>query len=211
MSDQDLGFAHVFVPAAEKQSVTTLVLLHGTGGDEHDLLAVGRLLAPGYGLLGVRGKVREGGAARYFRRIAEGIFDEADLRFRTVELADFLAAACERYELAPSGLLAVGYSNGANIAASMLLLRPDALAGAVLLRAMLPLVPEELPDLHSKPVLLQAGQADPIVPQARIEQLADVLTKANAEVDLQWNRADHALTASELDHTREWMRKRRFV
>src|SRR6266567_1473638 len=144
----DLGFVHVFAPA-EKRNLPTLLLLHGTGGDERDLLPLGRELWPGAALLGVRGKVLENGMPRFFRRFAEGVFDVEDLKHRTNELADFVAAAAQHYGFAADKVVAVGYSNGANIAASMLLLRPEILRGAVLFRAMVPLVPENLPELSS--------------------------------------------------------------
>src|SRR3954468_3701953 len=161
MASEDLGFVHRFIPS-ESQSKTTLLLLHGTGGDENDLLGVGESLLPGANLLSPRGKVLEAGMPRFFRRLAEGVFDEADVRRRANELADFVQDARDAYKLdAP---VAVGFSNGANIAAAMLQLRPEALAGAVLLRAMVPLSGVPAVDLTGKPVLILSGAMDPIVP-----------------------------------------------
>jgi len=151
------GFIHRFIPAKEADSPLALLLLHGTGGDETDLLGLGQELAPGAALLSPRGKVLENGLPRYFRRLAEGVFDLADLRVRTNELADFVETAAQRYRLPSDRIFAVGFSNGANIAASVLLLRPQVLAGAVLFRPMVPLVPDPMPNLHGKPVLLAAG------------------------------------------------------
>lgn len=144
-------FHHAFTQGTSDR---TLLLLHGTGGNEHDLLSIGRALDPKASLLSPRGKVLENGLPRFFRRLAEGVFDEEDLIRRTHELADFVAEAVERYSINQRKIYAVGYSNGANIAASLLLLRPGALAGAALLRAMVPLIPDVLPDLNETPVLL---------------------------------------------------------
>jgi predicted esterase len=140
----ELGFVHVFVPA-ENSTAPTLLMLHGTGGDERDLLPLGAELWPGAGLLGVRGKVLEDGMPRFFRRFAEGVFDVEDLKSRTEELAQFIDAASERYEFSKKKLIAVGYSNGANMAASLILLHPHHLAAAILFRPMVPFVPEFRP------------------------------------------------------------------
>ena len=169
MSETDT-FTHRFIPVGKSSPV--LLLLHGTGGNEEDLLDLGHSLHPGAALLSPRGKVLENGMPRFFRRLAEGVFDEADLIRRTHELADFVAAAEAEYQLQSRKVVAVGYSNGANIAASLLLLRPETLSGAVLLRAMVPIVPESLPDLAGIPVLLAAGRGDPYVPPEGTNQLA---------------------------------------
>src|SRR5215210_6113963 len=173
----ELSHLHRFVPvtAAGKPPI---LLLHGTGGDENDLLPFGHTVAPGAALLSPRGKVLEGGMPRFFRRLAEGLFDEQDVRRRANELADFIEDAREAYGLeAP---IAVGFSNGANIAAAVLQLRPEALAGAVLLRAMVPLksVPEG--DLTGKPVLILSGATDPVVPAANATRFAEILKRAGA-------------------------------
>ncbi len=203
MAPPDLTFVHRFVPG-EKPG-TTLLLLHGTGGDEQDLLPLGELLAPGAARLSPRGKVLERGAPRFFRRLAEGVFDLDDLRARTHELADFLAAATRVYGFDSARVVAVGYSNGANIAASLLLLRPGTLAGAALLRAMVPLVPEPLPDLGGTPVFLAAGRADPIALAAETERLADLLRRAGADVTLHWTRAGHGLVQPDLVAAGAWV------
>jgi predicted esterase len=204
-ASESLGFIHRFVPAPETDSSLTLLLLHGTGGDETDLLGVGRQLAPAAALLSPRGKVSENGMPRYFRRLAEGVFDLEDLRARTQELADFVEAATRRYRLAFDRLFAVGFSNGANIAASMLLLRPQVLAGAILFRAMVPLVPETTPRLQGRPVFLAAGRRDPIVSPDETERLRRLLAQAGADVRLHWEQAAHGLTPRDIEAARAWL------
>ena len=168
-------FIHEFVPGTSSQ---TLLLLHGIGGNEHDLIPLGRELDPNAALLSPRGKVLENGMPRFFRRLAEGVFDMEDLKQRTNELADFVAAAVQHYQLAADRLVAVGYSNGANIAASMLLLRPETLHAAILFRAMVPLVPKNLPDLSCVRVWISAGNQDPIIPTSETQRLVELLRRA---------------------------------
>jgi len=195
---------HVFEPA-RREGAPTLLLLHGTGGDEHDLLGLGRQLDADAGLLGVRGNVLEHGMRRYFRRIREGVFDLEDLERRTQALADFVEAACAAYGLEARRVIAVGYSNGANVAASMLLRRPGTFGGAVLFRPMVPLTPERLPDLEARPVLIAAGRADPIVPAAESERLAAMLKEARADVTVNWSEAGHGLVGEEIDRAVVWL------
>jgi len=202
-----LGFIHRFIPGEETDPPLTLLLLHGTGGDETDLLEVGRQLAPAAALLSPRGKVLEHGMPRYFRRLAEGVFDLDDLRARTHELADFVEAAAQQYRLASDHIVAVGFSNGANIAASILLLRPQVLAGAVLFRPMVPLTPETMPSLRGKPVLLAAGRMDPIVRPEEAERLQRLLAQAGAKVTLHWEEAGHGLASGDIATARVWLRE----
>jgi phospholipase/carboxylesterase len=198
-------FIHRFVSG---RSSRTLVLLHGTGGTETDLLNLGRALDPDAALLSPRGKVLENGMPRFFRRLAEGVFDEEDLIQRTHELADFISAAAVRYGFKQTELIAVGYSNGANIAASMLLLRPGTFFGAALWRAMVPLVPEKLPDLKGVPVLLAAGEHDPINPSQNVRRLSALLEQAGADVTLTIEKAGHGLTEATIESTRRWLGKK---
>lgn len=200
-----MDFIHTYLPPTNPEIDTTLVLLHGTGGNESDLIPLGQLIAPGAGLLGIRGKVLEGSAPRFFKRLSEGVFDEEDLRFRTHELSAFLEWATTQYQLKPNCLVAIGYSNGANIAASLLLLEPQILAAAVLFRAMVPLKPETLPDLAGRSVLIQSGRMDPIVPATSSEQLATMLRQAGADVTLKWQEVGHNLTQAEIGTTKSWL------
>jgi len=197
-----LGLAHRFVPAEGDER--GLLLLHGTGGDENDLIPLGQALAPGAALLSPRGAVLEHGMPRFFRRLAEGVFDLDDLVARTHELADFVAAASAAYHLTPGKLIAVGFSNGANIAASTLLLRPEALGAAVLLRATLPIEPETLPDLSGVPVLIASGRTDPMVRPEQPERLATLLARAGADVTVRWSPGGHGLDQGDIEAARRW-------
>lgn len=209
MTDHDLGFIHRYAPP-EGDGLPTLLLLHGTGGDENDLLPLGRTLLPGAALLAPRGKVLEYGMPRYFRRLAEGVFDVDDLRFRTHELGDFVAAAAETYGLDPAKVVAVGYSNGANIAASVLLLRPGVLAGAVLFHAQVPLEPEEQSNLPGVAVFLSGGRADAMIPAVETERLAEMLRAAGAGVTLHWEPGGHTLGRAEVEEARRWLANQRW-
>lgn len=202
-----LDFIHHFIPApgGDVTTAPTVLLLHGTGGNENDLLELGRSLAPAANLLSPRGKILENGMPRFFKRLAEGVFDEADLIHRTHELADFLKAASTCHGFSPDKLTAVGYSNGANIAASLLLLRPGTLAGAVLLRAMVPLVPETAPDLAGVRVFLASGLDDPILPIDNARRLARMLIDSGADVAFHEINAGHQLTSAELNAAKTWI------
>lgn len=195
-------FVHEFVRGNFER---TLLLLHGTGGDERDLIAIGRALDPNASLLSPRGKVLENGMPRFFRRLAEGVFDIEDLKLRTHELADFVAAAAQRYSINSKRIIAVGYSNGANIAASVLLLHPEIFSAAILFRAMVPLIPETTPNLSSTRVWIGAGEFDPIIPHAEADQLAQLLRTGGAEVTIRFVRAGHELTSEDIDAAREWL------
>lgn len=203
-STNSLGFVHRFVPASEGSSLT-LLLLHGTGGNETDLLPLGTQLAPGAAMLSPLGKVLENGMPRFFRRFAEGVFDLEDLKFRTHELASFVRSASTTYNFDPHNVLAVGYSNGANIAASMLMLHPSLLTGAILLRPMLPLVPDSVPDLSGVQVFIGSGQLDQLVPREETAKLASYLQGARAKVTLHWQPAGHALTRGDIEAACAWL------
>jgi phospholipase/carboxylesterase/glyoxalase family protein len=201
----DLGFAHRFVPGRDRNESPVLLLLHGTGGDENDLIPLGQQLLPGAALLGVRGKVLENGMPRFFRRLAEGVFDLEDLKRRTEELAHFVEAARTQYGLHENRVVAVGYSNGANIAASLLLRFPHLLVAAVLFRAMVPSTPETPPDLAGIRILMTAGRKDPIVPIANTRRLATIFETAGAEVSTHWHEGGHELGPDDIEAARLWL------
>lgn len=201
-----MGFVHRFVPSTGRR--VTLLLLHGTGGDEGDLLPLGSRVLPGASLLSPRGKVLEDGAPRFFRRLSEGVFDIEDLVLRTRELAEFVEDASEAYGFDRERVVAVGYSNGANIAASLLLLHPRSLLGALLLRPMLPLAPQRVPDLSGRSVLIESGARDAIVPREHPERLARILEEAGAEVVLRWHEGGHALASEEVEVAAGWLTAR---
>jgi|ERR1051326_2819670 predicted esterase len=195
-------FIHEFIPG---NSPRTLLLLHGTGGSERDLIPLGRELDPNAGLLSPRGKVLENGMPRFFRRLAEGVFDLQDLKYHTNELADFVTAAAQHYGFATDQLVAIGYSNGANIAASILLLRPELLPTVILFRAMVPLHPEKDPNLSSVRVWIGNGDQDPIVPPSDTKRLAELLRRAGADVTTHFTKAGHGLTNDDLEGARHWI------
>ncbi len=204
MADQ--GFIHVFEPGDRRR---TLLLLHGTGGDENDLVSLGRQLAPGAGLLSPRGKVLENGMPRFFRRLAVGQLDIPDLLERTDELADWIQTAAADYDFDPDGVIALGLSNGANIAASLLFRRPETLAGAALLKPMLPYPPPEELDLAGAPVLVVSGGRDQFVPTPESEELARALEAHGAEVTFHFDpAAGHGLTQEDLKAALHWLADR---
>ena len=198
-----LGFEHVYQPGPDP-SAPVLLLLHGTGGNEHDLLPLGRLL-PGAHVLSPRGQVLENGMPRFFRRLAEGVFDEDDLKRRAGDLAAFVTAAATHYRFDPSRVLAMGFSNGANIASAVMLLHPGVLGGGVLLRGMVPLEPQPLPSIAGTRVMISNGEADPIVPRAETERLARLLQRAGADVELYWQPAGHQLMPGDFTVVKTWL------
>lgn len=202
-----LGFIHRFIPSTKSGArTTTLLLLHGTGGTEEDLIPMGREIAPNAAILSPRGKVLENGMPRFFRRLAEGVFDIEDLKLRTHELADFVVAASKVYDFDLRYVVAVGYSNGANIAASELFLRPSLFSSAILYRPMVPLIPEVLPDLSAKHVFISAGLHDPIVSDRETENLFNLLKKAGvADISINWQNSGHELTLEEIRKVKHWL------
>ena len=197
-------FIHEFVPGS---SARTLLLLHGTGGNERDLIPLGREFDPKASLLSPRGKILENGMPRFFRRLAEGVFDLEDVKQRTQELADFVVSAAAHYKIDIKKVVAVGYSNGANIAASILLLRPEILSAAILFRAMVPLVPETTPNLNSKRIWIGAGAHDPIIPASNTQELVEMLRSSGADVTIRFFQSGHQLTSGDVDLAREWLTK----
>ncbi len=200
-----LNLKHRFEPGDPAQP--TLLLLHGTGGDENDLLPLGRTLLPGAGLLSPRGAVLERGQPRFFRRLAEGVFDLEDLHLRTAELAAFIRDASTHFGFDASRVVAVGFSNGANIAASLMLSGTGVLAGGVLLRPMVPFEPTAHPDLRGVPVLISAGRNDPIVPATLVERLGVLLKEGGASVDLAWQPGGHGLTQGDVEASSAFLRR----
>ena len=207
----DFGFAHIFINPSndsnnsEQTKKLTLVLFHGTGGNEQDIIFLGKEIEPDASILSPRGKVLENGMPRFFKRLAEGIFDIEDLKFRTLELADFIQKCSSHYKFDLNQTIAVGFSNGANIATSTLLLRPDVLQGAILFRAMIPLIPNPLPDLANKKILLSAGINDPIVSRNETENLFRLFQKTNANVILKWQNSSHNLIQEDIAIGRKWI------
>jgi predicted esterase len=192
--------------STEGKTFTTFLLLHGTGGNEEDLIPLAYELDKSAAILSPRGKVLENGITpRFFRRLAEGVFDLEDLKFRTNELADFVIDASKTYNFDLQHVISVGYSNGANIGASILLLRPEILSSAILFRPMVPLVPEKLPDLSSKHIFMSSGLMDPIVSLDEADRLFGLFKKAGAKVSLNWQESGHELTKDEIRKAKEWL------
>jgi predicted esterase len=202
---EDLGFIHRFVPATDSASGETLIVLHGTGGNENDLIGIGQAIAPGAAILSPRGNVLENGAPRFFRRIAEGVFDPKEVRSRAEELTRFIRAAVVTYRLDRSRLYGLGYSNGANVAATMMLIEPDILQSAILFRPMVVYEPTEKTDLSGSAVFISAGRMDQIVPTASVERLAELFETAHAEVTLKWQLGGHNLVPSEVREAADWL------
>lgn len=200
-----LTFTHQYMPGT---GANTLLLLHGTGGDEHDLMPLGHLLDPNANLLSPCGKVLENGMPRFFKRLAEGVFDVPDLIAQTQALSKFVSEAADAYGFDPARVTAAGFSNGANIAAALLLLHPSVLRAAVLLHPMVPLVPEVLPDLTGTAVFVGAGHRDPIIPEAKTERIAALLRQTGADMTLAWQPGGHVLTREEADAAAIWLQER---
>jgi phospholipase/carboxylesterase len=201
----DLGFVHRFLPSENAASRDTLLLLHGTGGDENDLVSLGQTIAPGAAILSPRGNVLENGAPRFFKRLAEGVFDPREVRSRGEELARFIEAATARYALDQERIFAVGYSNGANAASTVMFIRPGLIKGAILLRPMLVYEPETSVNLSGSSVFISAGRMDPIVPAQSVERLAGLFQSARATVTLKWQMVGHNLVPSEVSEATSWL------
>src|SRR3954447_3681416 len=222
MTSKNLNFIHRFIPSSKNseekydnysndkdnlvsKNPATLLLLHGTGGNEDDLIPLGRLIYPNANLLSPRGKVLEHGMPRFFKRLAEGVFDIEDLKFRTQELAKFVNEASLQYSFDLSKTIAVGFSNGANIGASLLLLYPQVIAGAVLFRPMIPIIPNNLPDLSEKKIVILSGQYDPIVSKKQAEDLFSLLKKTDTKVTIQWQESGHEITQDDVQIAKKWL------
>lgn len=205
----DLGFIHRFVPGSGENAAVTLLMLHGTGGDEDNLLPLGRALLPGAALLSPRGQVNEMGALRFFRRLREGVFDLEDLARRTDDLAEFLNAAARTYAFDVDRVVAAGFSNGANIAGSLLLRHPGLVRRAVLLAPMVPFEPKPLPKLNGTRVFIGAGRSDAMVPPQLTERLVEILQHSGASVSVHWDNGGHAITPAEVGAATEWLARTR--
>jgi len=202
-----MDFIHRFIPGEQGSLGRVLLLLHGTGGNENDMIPLGRDLDPSAALLSLRGNVLENGMPRFFRRLAEGVFDEEDVVRRAHELADFIPVAAAKYKFDPERVTAAGYSNGANIASAVLLLRPGAIRSAILLRAMVPITPSVTPDLTGTRALICAGTRDPIIPVENVERLATMLRQSGAEVTLRKAEAGHQLVFDEIAQAKNWLQQ----
>ncbi|WP_226527427.1 alpha/beta hydrolase [Metabacillus niabensis] len=197
---------HIFIEGKDKQA-PTLLLLHGTGGNEKDLLPIAEMIAPDASVLGVKGNVSENGMPRFFRRLSEGVFDEEDLIFRTSELNEFLEDSAKKYHFDRDRILAIGYSNGANIAASLMYHHKNALQGAILLHAMVPRRKVEIPNLDGTPIFIGAGVNDPIIPIEETKELVEALQNAQANITEHWGQAGHQLTREEIEQAKTWYEK----
>ena len=182
----------------------TLFMLHGTGGTEHDLVPIARLLSPESSILSVRGNVLENGMPRFFKRLAEGVFDEEDLRFRTEELKDYLNQASNQYGFDRKNVVAIGYSNGANIAASLLFHYRDVMKGVILHHPMVPIRGLNLPAMTNLPIFIGAGKNDPICSSNETEELVELLQNAGADVLVHWEQNGHQLTQTEIETASSW-------
>jgi len=201
----ELGFTHRFVEGDRSGDGLTLLLLHGTGGDESDFIPIGQTLAPGAALLSPRGRVLENGMPRFFRRLAEGVFDQQDLKVQTASLVRFIESASQAYNLRSERIVAVGDSNGANIASSILLTHPHFLAAAILFRPMVPFVPSISPDLKKVSVLIAAGRRDAIANPREIQRLAQILENGDAAVTTFWHTGGHELGQDDLHAATRWV------
>jgi phospholipase/carboxylesterase len=211
IKSNNFGFNHIFINSSHDKEYDdgnkklTLVLLHGTGGNEEDLIFLGKKIEPNASILSPRGKVLENNMPRFFRRLSEGVFDIEDLHIRSHELADFIQKCSFHYKFNLEKTIAIGFSNGANIAVSMLFLRPEVLQGAILFRAMVPFIPESLPNLLNKKILLSAGVQDPIVSRNETENLYSLFQKTNAITTLKWQPSSHNLIQKDILVAKSWV------
>lgn len=215
IKSNDFGFNHIFINSFsngsnnkkydDRNKKLTLVLLHGTGGNEEDLIFLGKKIEPNASILSPRGKVLENGLPRFFRRLSEGVFDLEDLRIRSHELADFIQKCSLHYKFDLENTIAIGFSNGANISVSMLFLRPEVIQGTILFRAMVPFIPDPLPNLSSKKILLSAGLEDPIVSRNETENLFRLFQKTNAIITLKWQPSSHNLIQEDILVAKPWI------
>lgn len=188
-----------------KEAEGTLILLHGTGGNENSLLPIAEMLSPNMNYLGVLGNVIENGMPRYFRRLSEGVFDAEDLKFRTKELAQFIRDSAKKYEFSLDKAYLVGYSNGANIAGNLMLSEKDIAKGAILLHPMVPSRERTAISLDGKQILISAGTVDPLIPNREVEELYEILIQKGATTKLYWEQNNHRISHSEIEIARSWL------
>lgn len=193
---------HIYIENDKTQPV--FLLLHGTGGTEEDLIPLARTINPQASILSVRGNVSENGMNRFFRRLAMGVFDEEDLESRTKELYQFVNEAAVEYEFDRKNVVALGYSNGANIAASMLYFFNDAYRAALLLHPMVPFHNRDMVELNQLPIFIGAGTNDPICPPDETHGLTNKIEAKNGNVTTFWGNAGHSLTKDEVEHALSW-------
>lgn len=204
---QELGFIYNYIPSSGEN---TLLLLHGTGGNEDDLLTIGQMLDQKASILAPRGKVVENGMPRFFRRISPGVFDIEDLKFRVSELTEFIMLACKKHSIDQRSLIGVGYSNGANTAAGLIMLEPTLLKRSILFRVMLPFLPERIPELSGTRVFISGGKYDQMISEEGTLELKNILQKSGADVKMNWEQSTHALSAGEINKAREWLLNTKF-
>lgn len=198
-------FIHIYKKGTKE---VTFCLFHGTGGDETDLIPIAAMIDPDASILGIRGNVKEHGMNRFFKRLAEGVFDEDDIIFQSNQLVTFLKAAEKKYAFDLKKTIFLGYSNGANIASSMLLLHPEIASFAILMRPVLPILPKKAPDLHNHSIIITAGEHDTIMPQENTQKLIDLLTEYKADVESVWLNATHGLTHEDIEKIKAWYEKK---
>lgn len=204
--NEELQFVHRFIPSSNTDDVT-LFVLHGTGGDENDLLALAKAIRPTAAILSPRGKILENGMNRFFARLSPGVFDLTDLRKQTKELAEFINRATKKHSINPNQLVAVGYSNGANMAVNLMLNYPVLLCGAVLLRPLLPNKPSKIPDLSNQKILVLGGERDTLISPGQTKELIEYLRTTKAQLSVNWQSVGHELTQTDIAIAREWMQR----
>jgi len=203
---EKLGLTHKYIPSSHPGNHSTLLLLHGTGGNENSLIPISELILPGAAVLSPRGNILENDMPRFFRRIAEGVFDMQDLKERTKELAKFIEESAKIYDFDTDSFIAVGYSNGANIALSVILTFPGLITKAILFHPMIPFVPTTPPDLSNTSILITAGTNDPIVDSDETNDLYTLLQSYGANIEIYWHELGHNLTSDELSRTAEFLK-----
>jgi phospholipase/carboxylesterase len=203
---QSLNLIHKYIPSKDSSNHYTLLLLHGTGGNENSLIPISEIILPGAAVISLRGNTIENGMPRFFRRISEGVFDLEDLKVRTKELAKFIEDSSMKYGINSNNVVAVGYSNGANIALSVILSHPGLISKAVLYHPMIPFVPASSPDLSGTNILITAGTNDPIVDSEETNNLYAMLKSYGANIEIYWHDIGHNLTREEISRTKEFLK-----